>query len=39
MLFPVNALASSIARTGDEGTFRAFNTIGINTTHTAVRGT
>jgi hypothetical protein len=39
MLFPMNAQALSIVPTGDEGTFRAFNTIGINTTHTAVRGT
>ena len=39
MLFPLKAMALSIAPTGDEGSFRAFNTIGINTTHTAVRGT
>jgi hypothetical protein len=39
MLFPMNVLSLSIAPRGDEGTFRAFNTIGINTTHTAVRGT
>jgi hypothetical protein len=39
MLFPLKALSLSIAPTGDEGSFPAFNTIGINTTHTAVRGT
>jgi len=39
MLFPMNVMALSIAPTGDGGMFRAFITIGINTTHTAVRGT
>jgi len=39
MLFPMKAMALSIAPAGDEGMFRAFITIGINTTHTAVRGT
>ena len=39
MLFPMNALSFSPAPMGGEGTFRTFNTIGINTTHTAVRGT
>ena len=39
MLFPMNAVSFSIAPMGGEGIFRAFNTIGINTTHTAVRGT
>ena len=39
MLFPMNALFLSFAPMGGEGIFRAFNTIGINTTHTSVRGT
>jgi hypothetical protein len=39
MLFPMNVLPFSLAPMGGEGTFRAFNTIGINTTHTSVRGT
>ena len=39
MLFPMNVLSLSLAPMGGEGTFRTFNTIGINTTHTSVRGT
>ena len=39
MLFPMNAMSFSTALTGGEGSFRTFGTIGINTTHTAVRGT
>ena len=39
MLFPMNAMSSLTAPTGGEGIFHAFITIGINTTHAAVRGT
>lgn len=39
MLLPMNAGSFSIAPMGGEGIFCAFITIGINTTHTAVRGT
>jgi hypothetical protein len=39
MLFPMNVLFFSHTPQGGEGTYRAFNTIGINTTHTSVRGT
>lgn len=38
MSFPVKAPSLSIAL-GGEGIFRASITIGMNTTHTAVRGT
>ncbi len=39
MSFPVNAMSPSTALIGDEGLCRTFGTIGINTTHAAVRGT
>jgi len=39
MLVPMNAMSSSTAPTGAGRFCRTFNTIGINTTHAAVRGT
>jgi hypothetical protein len=39
MSFPMNATSPSIALIGDEGLYRTFGTIGITTTHAAVRGT
>jgi hypothetical protein len=39
MLVPMNAMSSSTAFLGAEGFCRTFITIGINTTHAAVRGT
>ncbi len=39
MWFPMNAPPVALAPLGGEGFFRAFITSGINTTHTAVRGT
>jgi hypothetical protein len=39
MQFPMNALSTSTAPAGVEGFRRTFNTIGITTTHVAVRGT
>jgi hypothetical protein len=39
MLFPMNAMSFLTAPAGGEGMFRAFITIGINTTHAAMRGT
>jgi hypothetical protein len=39
MSLSIHALPLALALSGDEGISRAFNTIGINTTHTAVRGT
>jgi hypothetical protein len=39
MLFPMNAMSSSTAPIGDKGLCRTFGTIGITTTHAAVRGT
>ncbi len=39
MLFPMTVMSSSPALTGGEGSFRTFGTTGINTTHSAVRGT
>lgn len=39
MLVSMKALALALAPKGDEGIFHAFITIGMNTTHTAVRGT
>jgi hypothetical protein len=39
MSFLLNAMSSSAASMGDEGFRRTVNTIGINTTHAAVRGT
>ena len=39
MQFPMNALSASNAPIGAEGFCRTFNTIGITTTHAAVRGT
>ncbi len=39
MLFSMNPMSSSTVPIGAEGFCRTFNTIGINTTHAAVRGT
>jgi hypothetical protein len=39
MQFPMNDLSASNAPIGAEGFCRTFNTIGITTTHAAVRGT
>jgi hypothetical protein len=39
MLFPMNLLPGSTASRGVEGSSAFIGTIGITTTHTAVRGT